>query len=1047
MNDDFPFTTIGDEAVEARIVAWVLGEASAFEAAELERLCEERPELLVFRRRMLALHGLLIEAETQQPNEAWKLPPEKRSLLEASLGALPVATATVLDPRKEFRIRRSGRRAMLAIAACVLFAMVLLQLIHPVWIRQMKRLPEKTVDFMPAASTQKSSDQSLRALPGDARNQEEMLKERRSVLATMPKPPTDAERDLASDESELRTMTEKLLVGESAGMKAETSAPGSGSAYPGASTPAAAASGRVTNGTVPLVTDLPAARIEGTPKPIVLPNMPAEPLAEGAVVVGEPTTTVDSGTRVELRRKSPPMPDASKRKARVFASGATKPDLTDFAEADREAAKPSAKSSSKMSGGMNPKVAGGMGSHDGFAVGGGAGDAAASAPAKPDAWGSRSDGTIERQDSSSNKQLEAGAAKNSKLGTKHGGEGERPVIAEVPVLGYLFDDANTGKKDELKKTAAQDGQRARSGGGDVDAKLHFEKSNQRADAPAASVASEPVRPRVTVVREFTYPTEYSPPELPKSKDATRDELLARAADGWDDKRSEKELGKYINGPAAEGLASVASESEAQPMEMKKAALQDAPADDAALRKADKSKNDLAEKADAPLEPSKPKVDLSALMEEMAAAQDPYSTFSLNISDASFQIAQAAMSKGERPDPAGIKVEQFYNAVDYGDPSPAAGEPVAMALEQAAHPVIPGRTLVRVALKTAAEGRAATQALRLTLLVDQSGSMVRDDRRAAMDKALASLAGLLTPNDRITVIGFSRKPRLLADGWTSEQAAKLSELVNQTASEGGTNLEEAIQLGEQLAVRHQLAGAQNRIVLFTDGAANLGTADPARLAARVKVLRQKGIAFDIAGIAADELNDGLLAELARNGNGRYYVVGKGADDTLARQLAGAFRPAAENVKVQVRFNPQRVGRYKLIGFEKDRLKTEDFRNDTVDAAELAAEEAGVAIYQVEPLPGGSGELGEVSVRFRNAASGQMVERTWTIPHNANAPAIDRSTPSMQLAVLAMFTAEKLRGGPLGDAIDFKRLAEPRANVKRIYGNSARVVEVLHMIDSL
>jgi secreted protein with Ig-like and vWFA domain len=447
-------------------------------------------------------------------------------------------------------------------------------------------------------------------------------------------------------------------------------------------------------------------------------------------------------------------------------------------------------------------------------------------------------------------------------------------------------------------------------------------------------------------------------------------------------------------------------------------------------------------------PEPPKPDLAKLMEEIAASEEPYSTFSLNISDASFRIAQAAMDKGERPDPAGVKVEQFYNAVDYGDPAPAAGEPVSCTIEQAAHPVIPGRNLVRVALKTAAAGRSATQPLHLTLLVDQSGSMTRADRRAAMDAAMASLGKLLTENDLVNIVGFSRTSRLVADGMKGDEAGKkLSALVNQSASEGGTNLETAIELAGQMAQRRMLAGAQNRIVLFTDGAANLGDADPQRLAAKVGQLRQQGVAFDIAGIAADGLNDELLGELARKGNGRYYVVGKGAEEDFAKQLAGAFRPAAENVKVQVRFNPERVARYKLIGFEKDRLKTEDFRNDKVDAAELAAEEAGVAIYQIEPNPDGSGEIGEVSVRFRDTASGEMVERGWTIPHDAAAPAIDRATPSMQLATLAMFAAEKLKGGPLGEAIDFRQFAEPQANVKRFFGGDARVAEVLRMVEML
>ena len=442
-----------------------------------------------------------------------------------------------------------------------------------------------------------------------------------------------------------------------------------------------------------------------------------------------------------------------------------------------------------------------------------------------------------------------------------------------------------------------------------------------------------------------------------------------------------------------------------------------------------------------------KADLSDLSTEIPAAQEPFSTFSLNISDASFQLALAAVEKGERPDPASIKPEQFYNAVDYGDPAPSSLEPVAAAIDQTAHPVIPGRNLVRVALRTASTGRSAAQPLRLTLLVDQSGSMARADRRAAMDTALAQLATLLTENDRITVIGFSRTPRLIADSLPGNEAAKIPDLINPTASEGGTNLEQAFNLSSELALRRKLDGAQNRIVLFTDGAANLGDADPDRLAERVKELRQQGLAFDIAGIGTNDTNDRLLSELARHGNGRYYLVGENAGDSFAAQLAGAFRPAAENVKVQVKLNPERVGNYKLIGFEKDRLKTEDFRDDSVDAAELAADEAGVAIYQVETLPEGSGEIGEVSVRFRDTASGEMVERAWTIPHDPSTPAFDKAAPQTQLATMALLAAQKLQGGPLADAIRFPDHAETLAKLKQAYANDPKAQRLLTLINAL
>ena len=119
MTQNPPFATIGDEPIEARIVAWVLGDASAFEAAELERLCGERPELLVFRRRMRALHSLLIEAETATPDRFIKLPPAKRQALDEILGA--EEPVNVLDhPRAARSSRHSWRQRLLAIAACLI---------------------------------------------------------------------------------------------------------------------------------------------------------------------------------------------------------------------------------------------------------------------------------------------------------------------------------------------------------------------------------------------------------------------------------------------------------------------------------------------------------------------------------------------------------------------------------------------------------------------------------------------------------------------------------------------------------------------------------------------------------------------------------------------------------------------------------------------------------------------------------------------------------------------------------------------------------------
>ena len=432
-----------------------------------------------------------------------------------------------------------------------------------------------------------------------------------------------------------------------------------------------------------------------------------------------------------------------------------------------------------------------------------------------------------------------------------------------------------------------------------------------------------------------------------------------------------------------------------------------------------------------------------LPEEKLAADEPFSTFSLNVNDVSFKLARVALlEKGQWPDAAKVRTEEFVNAFDYGDPSPRRGEPVACAIEQAAHPFLQQRNLVRIGMKTAAMGRS--QPLRLTVLLDNSGSMEREDREESVRAAMQVLAAQLGAQDVITVVGFARQPRLLAGRVSGDQAHKLAEVVTNVPSEGGTNIEEALRLARKLAKRQHAEGAQSRVVLITDGVANLGNTVPEELSRQVETMRQEGIAFDACGVGAEGLNDDILEALTRKGDGRYYFLNRpeDADAGFAKQLAGALTPAAKNVKVQVVFNPKRVTRYRLLGFEKHRLKKEDFRNDKVDAAEMAAEEAGNAVYQIQVNPQGEGEIGEVFVRFMDAATGRMVERSWSLTYQSQAQPFDLASPSMQLAGTAAMLGEKLHGTDAG-SVRFSSITSTLGKIQSHYAADQRVQDLIRM----
>ena len=231
-----------------------------------------------------------------------------------------------------------------------------------------------------------------------------------------------------------------------------------------------------------------------------------------------------------------------------------------------------------------------------------------------------------------------------------------------------------------------------------------------------------------------------------------------------------------------------------------------------------------------------------------------------------------------------------------------------------------------------------------------------------------------------MVTFARTAHLWVDGVPGNQAAQAAEEVSGLTPQGGTNLEEAMNLAYQTALRHYLANGINRVVLLTDGAANLGNVDPEALKQKVEDNRKQGIALDCFGIGWEGYNDDLLEVLTRNGDGRYAFLNTPEEvaDEFAAKLAGALQVAASDVKVQVEFNPARVTAYRQIGYAKHQLTKEQFRDNTVNAAQIGAAEAGNALYTVEVNPNGTGPLCTVRVRFRIPGTADYREHAWDVP---------------------------------------------------------------------
>ena len=450
--------------------------------------------------------------------------------------------------------------------------------------------------------------------------------------------------------------------------------------------------------------------------------------------------------------------------------------------------------------------------------------------------------------------------------------------------------------------------------------------------------------------------------------------------------------------------------------------------------------------DRPVAPRKPAPNAPIPQPEIQTHDNAWSTFSLNVSDVSFKLTAASLEKGSMPEPASVRSEEFINAFDYRDPEPPPGVPIAFAWERARYPFAHNRDLLRFSVKTAAAGRQLGRPLNVVLLVDNSGSMERADRARIIHEALRVLAAQLQPQDKLSVITFARTPRLWVDGVPGNQAGGVAEQVSGLTPQGGTNLEDAMNLAYQTALRHYLAEGVNRVVLLTDGAANLGDVEPESLKQKVEAHRKQGIALDCFGIGWEGFNDDLLEVLSRNGDGRYGFINspEEAATEFAGQLAGALQVAASDVKVQVEFNPRRVTAYRQIGYAKHQLTKEQFRDNTVDAAEIAAAEAGNALYAVEANPAGVGPLAIVRVRFKVPGTADYREHEWAVPFTGNAAPLEHASSAMRLAATASAFSEWLVSSPFAGEVTPDRLLGYLGGVPEIYGADARPKKLEWMI---
>lgn len=335
------------------------------------------------------------------------------------------------------------------------------------------------------------------------------------------------------------------------------------------------------------------------------------------------------------------------------------------------------------------------------------------------------------------------------------------------------------------------------------------------------------------------------------------------------------------------------------------------------------------------------------------AETPISTFSSDVDTASYSYSRRQLSWGRLPEPNAIRLEEWLNYFDYDYPAPTTpARPFKPQITVTNSPWKAGNKLLHIGIQGYALPQHSRPRANLVFLLDVSGSMSADDKLPLLKQSLTMMLDDMPEDDTVAIVVYAGASGVALPPTPVKEKAKILLALKQLEAGGSTAGGEGIELAYQLAQANFDKGAVNRVLLATDGDFNVGITDRKALQAFVARKRNKGIYLSVLGFGAGNYNDHLMQSLAQNGNGiaAYIDTLNEARKVLVTEASASLFPIADDLKIQVEFNPATVLEYRLLGYETRALKREDFNNDAVDAGDIGAGHSVTAIYDIIPVGG-------------------------------------------------------------------------------------------------
>ena len=373
------------------------------------------------------------------------------------------------------------------------------------------------------------------------------------------------------------------------------------------------------------------------------------------------------------------------------------------------------------------------------------------------------------------------------------------------------------------------------------------------------------------------------------------------------------------------------------------------------------------------------------------SEEPVSTFSVDADGAAYAYMRRCINDGFLPAANAVRIEEYLNYFTFNYSDPQDGMAVALNAEAGPCPWNNEHRLLRLGIK--GKGLEADQIpqANFVFLVDVSGSMSSADKLPLFKQGLITMLDYMRPDDRVAIVTYASGEKLVLQSTSVSQKSAIVKAIKGLAASGSTNGHAGMKMAYEEAEKNFIQGANNRVIMGTDGDFNVGITGTDAICEFVQNYAAKGIYLTLCGFGSGNLNDGMMEKVSNSGNGTYeYIDSENELTKVFVNERAKFIAVANDCKTQVTFDPEVVKSYRLIGYENRMLQNDDFENDKVDAAEIGAGQTITALYELE-MASPDGSLGKFDFRYKDALGEDSKEVSMELP-----AATDKTSENLQFA---------------------------------------------------